>query len=132
MLNTFMSENPDTIIIVAGYKKEVEEIFKKQPGLHRRFAWKYNIPSYTPSQMFDIFKIQLALHGWTVDPKAVELFRHSFKYAGGDTMNVALKAKINYAERNWMVGGDKKLSYEDVERAIAIHFKKEETLNMYL
>ena len=32
-LNTFMSENPDTVVIVAGYKNEVEKVFEVQPGL---------------------------------------------------------------------------------------------------
>ena len=33
-----MSENPDTVVIVAGYKKEVQKVFDVQPGLRRRFA----------------------------------------------------------------------------------------------
>jgi len=133
-LNTFMSENPDTVVIVAGYKAEVEKVFSVQPGLHRRFAWKFDIPKYNPQQIFDIFKIQLTKHGWTVEEKALELFhKKEFKFAGGDTMNIALKSKIQYAERNWMTGGDKKLLYEDVKKAIDLHFtKKDQLINMYI
>ncbi len=133
-LNTFMSENPDTVVIVAGYKNEVEKVFEVQPGLKRRFAWKFDIPKYSTSQIFDIFNIQLKKHGWSVDPKAEELFKSKqFKFAGGDTMNIALKSKIQYAERNWMVGGDKVLMYEDVEKAMALHFKKSNNnMNMYI
>jgi SpoVK/Ycf46/Vps4 family AAA+-type ATPase len=133
-LNTFMSENSDTVVIVAGYKDEVERVFKVQPGLKRRFAWKFDIPKYSSSQVFDIFNLQLKKHGWSVDPGAEELFRSKqFRFAGGDTMNIALKSKIQYAERNWMVGGDKVLMYEDVEKAMDLHFKKDSNnMNMYI
>jgi SpoVK/Ycf46/Vps4 family AAA+-type ATPase len=133
-LNTFMSENSDTVVIVAGYKEEVEKVFAVQPGLRRRFAWNFDIPKYTSDQIFDIFKLQLKKHGWSVEDKAKELFySKQFKFAGGDTMNIALKSKIKYSERNWMAGGDKKLLYEDVRKAMEIHFKKEEiNTNMYL
>lgn len=133
-LNTFMSENPDTVVIVAGYKNEVEKVFEVQPGLKRRFAWKFDIPKYSTQQIFDIFNIQLKKHGWSVDPGAEELFRSKqFRFAGGDTMNIALKSKIQYAERNWMVGGDKVLMYEDVEKAMDLHFKKDSNnMNMYI
>ena len=84
--------------------------------------------------MFDIFKLQLKKHGWTVEEKAKGLFNSKqFKFAGGDTMNIALKSKIQYSERNWMTGGDKRLLYEDVRKAIEIHFnKKDKVLHMYI
>ena len=48
-------------------------------------------------------------------------------------MNIALKSKIQYSERNWMTGGDKKLLYEDVEKAMELHFsKKDQMMNMYI
>lgn len=133
-LNTFMSENSDTVVIVAGYKDEVEKVFDVQPGLKRRFAWKFDIPKYTTQQIFDIFNIQLRKHGWSVDPRSIELFKsRQFKFAGGDTMNIALKSKIQYAERNWMIGGDKRLLYEDVEKAMKVHFTtKNNNINMYI
>ncbi len=133
-LNTFMSENPDTVVIVAGYKNEVEKVFKVQPGLKRRFAWEFDIPKYSTKQIFDIFNIQLKKNGWSVDPRAENLFRsRQFKFAGGDTMNIALKSKIQYAEKNWMVGGDKVLTYENVEKAMDLHFKKRSNnINMYI
>lgn len=135
-LNTFISENPDTVVIIAGYKAEMQKLFDAQPGLSRRFSWRFHIEKYSPEQIFDIFKIQLKKFGWSVEESAVELFRKKeFKYSGGDTENIGLRSKISYAERNWMTGGDKKLSYEDVRKAINAHFKKDKNKgvsNMYL
>ena len=105
-LCTFMTEHPDTVVIAAGYKHEIEKVFSVQPGLKRRFTWNFNIPKYTSDQIFDIFKVQLQKHGWSVDERARELFRHKeLKFAGGDTLNIALKSKIQY-EENWLTGGD--------------------------
>ena len=135
-LNVFMSENPDTVVIAAGYKAEMEKLFEVQPGLRRRFAWNFNIEKYTPEQIFDIFRIQLKKHGWTVEERALELFKKKqFIFAGGDTQNLALKAKIQYSERNWMTGGDKMLLYGDVDKAMELHFadsKDNLNLNMYI
>ena len=92
-----------------------------------------NIPKYTGDQLFDIFKLQLQDYGWSVEEKAKELFNSKFTHAGGDTLNIGLKAKIQYAERHWLTGGDKVLLYEDVKKAIDIHFCRRETHpNYYL
>jgi SpoVK/Ycf46/Vps4 family AAA+-type ATPase len=135
-LCAFMSEHPSTIIIVAGYEKEMERVFAVQPGLKRRFAWRFVIPKYTPEEIFEIFKIQLSKHSWSVDEKALELFKNKeFKFAGGDTQNIGLKSKIQYSERHWLTGGDKKITFQDVEKAMEMHFKdsKEDKIsNMYL
>lgn len=135
-LNVFMSENPDTVVIVAGYKAEMQKLFEVQPGLRRRFAWDFNIEKYTPEEIFAIFRIQLKKHKWTVEDRALELFKKKeLKFAGGDTMNIALKAKIQYSERNWMTGGDKLLLYEDVLKAMELHFadsKDNIKLDMYI
>jgi len=135
-INNFLSENPDTVVIFAGYKEDMEKLFLAQPGLRRRVAWNFHIGKYSAEQIFDIFKIQLKKFGWSVEESAVELFRKKeFKYSGGDTENLALRAKISYAERHWMTGGDKLLLFSDVEKAMDQHFKKDKNklnLNMYL
>jgi len=125
-LNSFISENTDTVVIIAGYKDEMQKLFDAQPGLARRISWRFHIAKYSPEQIFEIFQIQLKKFGWSVEKRAIELFRKKdFKYSGGDTENIALRAKISYAERNWMTGGDKLLLFSDIEKAMEMHFKKD-------
>jgi len=135
-INNFLSENPDTVVIFAGYKDEMEKLFLAQPGLRRRVAWDFHIGKYSAEQIFSIFKIQLKKFGWSVEESALALFKNKdFKYSGGDTENICLRSKISYAERNWMHGGDKLLLFSDVEKAIEQHFKdsKEDKISdMYL
>jgi SpoVK/Ycf46/Vps4 family AAA+-type ATPase len=133
-LNAFMSENPNTIIIAAGYKTEIEKIFDVQPGLKRRFTWSFDIPKYTAEQLYEIFCIQLSNYGWTVDKKVLEIFKkEKLAFSGGDTLNLALKSKIEYSKRNWMTGGNKHLLYSDVENAMECHKrKKDHIMHMYI
>ena len=128
--NTFMSENPIAVVIVAVQERGGAGV-QGAAGLRRRFAWNFEIPKYTDAQIFDIFKLQLEEHGWRVEERAGAVSVERFKQRG-DTLNIALKAKIQYAERNWVLGGDKLLMYEDVKKAMETHFKtRTETLSMY-
>jgi len=138
VLNTFMSEHENTVVIVAGYEDEMKRVFDAQPGLKRRFAWSFNIKRYTAMELMEIFQKQLAAHGWSLaTPRSVqELFTQhyeKFEFQGGDTFNLCLKSKIEYSKRHWKNGGSKKITTDDVERAMRVHFTKESTYNnMYI
>jgi len=136
-LNSFISEEKgNTIIIIAGYQNELEQhFFGVNPGLKRRFQWTFTIEKYTHDQLYDIFKLQLKKNNWKVQ-NCKDLFRkhyHKFEFAGGDTNNIAFKAKLNYARRKWKSrSNDRMLTQEDVEKAINEHLKEKVKLHMYI
>jgi len=105
-VNAFLSEEKGkTVVILAGYEKELNErIFQSNPGLRRRFGWTFNIDPYTADELYTIFLTQLKKFKWTCDPNVKSLFHthfEKFKNAGGDTENIAFKAKLEYAKENW-------------------------------
>lgn len=52
VINQFITENPDTRFILAGYKDRIQKVlFDKQEGLESRFQWKMEITGYTPSEL---------------------------------------------------------------------------------
>ena len=129
VLNTFMSEHEDTVVIVAGYEDQMQRGFEAQPGLKRRSAWSFHIKKYTSTELMEIFQKQLAVHGWSLAaPSSVQvLFDNNyqkFQFQGGDTFNLCLKSKIEYSKRHWKNGGSKKITTEDVSRAMQVHFTK--------
>jgi len=138
VLNTFMSEEKDTVVIVAGYEGEMQRVFSAQPGLERRFAWKFTVPKYTAEELYHIFVQQLSAHDWQLDdpPAVLALFQQhadKFNFAGGDTLNLCLKSKIHYAKSAWKQSGNKRIRTASVEAAIRIHFvEKNSTNNMYI
>lgn len=100
-LNLFMSENPDKIVcIFAGYKNLLQNgVFKHQPGLVRRCMWQFECEGYTPSELFKIFKLQVARHGkkLTDPPKTLELMTSNsevFSAYAGDTEKLYFFAQL--------------------------------------
>jgi DNA polymerase III delta prime subunit len=115
-INRFMSEHPNEIIVIfAGYKEKLEDIFKAQPGLRRRCAWSFNVEGYTPNELSQIFKGQLKKDGWDVSSSVnlerfFEANRGSFKFYGGDTEKLCFYSKLAY--------GNAKFDRPDLEKKL--------------
>lgn len=104
-LNRFMSEHPELIIIMAGYKEKMENtLFKHQPGFKRRCTWVFEIANYQPEMLSTIFKQQLAKDGWSFSGKTEKLTKffgdkmNKFQAFGGDTLRLVLYCKLAYSE----------------------------------
>ena len=123
-LNQFLSENTDDFMcIVAGYKdKMYKNFFSTNPGLDRRFPWKFTLKPYTVKNLADIFKYQLDKCGWTYDEESVRIDKYIednkdfFKNNGGDTQVFFDKCKMSHAQRIFTEKTFKKkhLTKEDV------------------
>lgn len=129
-INEYLSEHVDEFIcIIAGYKEEVNEcFFKYNPGLERRFPWKFVIDDYKIEELYKIMQIQLKLTGWSlatettgvvssgetkvdtnVSSTKVDMEKYVTKLIadnknyftgnGGDTRNLIDKCKICHARR---------------------------------
>jgi SpoVK/Ycf46/Vps4 family AAA+-type ATPase len=107
-INQFLSENTDNfIMIIAGYKDQVEKcFFDVNPGLNRRFPWRYNIKDYTNENLKEIFMYQVHENGWEFDENfdyttLDKLFaqKEYFKNNGGSCLNLFDKAKITHSRR---------------------------------
>ncbi len=45
------------VVIAAGYRQEMDNLFRINPGVRSRFSYFLNIEDYTPSQLFDIMQV---------------------------------------------------------------------------
>ena len=120
-INKFLSENPDYIVIFAGYKRLIEStIFKYQPGFRRRFMWVFECVAYTPDELLEIFARQIGRDGWELEDRGEirNLFHTNitdFPNYGGDTERLLNFSKINNTNTNfWKKRFDKTLNKEDV------------------
>ena len=138
VLTGWLSEEKEkSIVILAGYEKELEErVFASNPGLKRRFGWYFIVEKYTADELYRIFVHQLKKYNWTCDSEVKTLFEthHGlFINAGGDTENVAFKAKLCYAKENWKRRNkDRRLTYVNVKEGIEENFsevQKDENYN---
>jgi SpoVK/Ycf46/Vps4 family AAA+-type ATPase len=140
-LNGFLSEEKGkTIVIIAGYKDELDDqFFGANSGLRRRFGWNFTIRKYSAHELYSIFVSQLHKHGWTCSNEVKKLFvdnYEKFVMGGGDTENICFKAKLQYSKKNWWKQKQsKKLSLEHVKEAMEAHFVNKEceiSHNMYI
>ena len=134
-INKFLSENTsDFIMIIAGYKEEMDRyFFSINKGLRRRFPWVYDIKEYSIDNLRDIFVYQVEVTTWKFENEIRankysmlnKLFTENkdlFKDNGGDTLVLFDKAKICHSRR--VFGKYKRfkkiLSIADINSAIEL------------
>ena len=126
-INQFLSENTKNFIcIIAGYQHEVENcFFSVNPGLRRRFPWKYELKPYTSSNLKEIFEYQVYENGWDFEKKmdfeqlnTIFSQKDYFKDNGGSTLQLFDRAKITHSRRVFGKRTFKKyLNVQDIKEA---------------
>lgn len=126
-LNQYLSESKkDLVCVIAGYKDDLEKrFFGTNPGLARRFPFRYTINDYTPTNLKDIFISIVKENDWEIDDNAINVSlleenRDAFPYNGGDMELLFTKAKFIHSMRVFSEepSKKKKLTKEDFEKAI--------------
>ncbi len=129
VLNQNLSENKKKLIaIIAGYKEQLESsFFSYNPGLKRRFPFKYTIDGYSPNEMKDIYLKKLNDIKWKINEKVndkflIEFFKTNkddFPNYGGDIENFILNSKFVHSKRvfNMHPSNRKILDKDDFEKA---------------
>ncbi|AYV77611.1 MAG: stage V sporulation protein K [Dasosvirus sp.] len=109
-INQELSESRNKlIIIVAGYKKDIENgFFAMNEGLDRRFPFRYTLEKYTKEEMKDIFLKMISDNevylDQTVNEKdIVKMFENekNFPNCGGDIENLITHIKFSNSLRSF-------------------------------
>lgn len=108
-LNQNLSENKGKIIvIIAGYEDSLEKcFFAYNPGLKRRFSFRYKIDNYNHIELSEILKKQINDINWFLDKDInndnyIKFFKKNykeFKNFGGDMELLLLCTKISHSMR---------------------------------
>ena len=108
-INQNLSENKRKFIcIIAGYPDELDRcFFSYNPGLKRRFPFKFSITGYTPEELKNIFIKRVHDIKWKMnddyDDKDLTTFfknnMENFPYFGGDIDNFLLACKFAHSRR---------------------------------
>jgi len=134
LLNEYLSNNKKNFVcIIAGYKENLKKcFFKLNPGLERRFPWKYTLESYKEEELRLILKKQIKVDGWDIEDGILknEIFvenKDYFKNNGGDTENLFQKCKIHHSHRIFLNRIDnhhpkkRLLNKEDLKNGMELH-----------
>jgi len=102
IINKNLSENRDTIVIIAGYEQDINEcFFRINKGLERRFPFRFNIDGYSSDELFEILMLKIKEDGWSIKTCDIDEVRQyikknmdKFKNYGGDIETIIMRAKI--------------------------------------
>lgn len=142
-INQFLSENRDIICILAGYEKEIEsQIFSTNPGMDRRFPWRFKMDVYNSNDLKDIFLLCVYKDEWVLnfdenDPKnkkkLISYFSEKdFKNNGGDCEFLFNRCKIEHGKRIFYLEETEKkkqrfcLSLDDIHNGFESYKKAKE------
>jgi hypothetical protein len=125
-LNQNLTENKNKFIcIIAGYPDQLDKcFFSANPGLKRRFPFKYSIEKYNSNELGDIFYKMMKKNEWNfienfnLDEfkKFLEINYDEFGNFGGDMETLFFNVKIAHAKRvackNFNIR--KKINFDDI------------------
>jgi len=69
------------VVIVAGYKDEMQRFIDSNPGLQSRFNRYIDFPDYSGMELTEIFKMYMKKNQYTLAPDAEEYLTEQFEYA---------------------------------------------------
>ena len=140
-INLNLTEKKKTVVIIAGYKEQLDEsFFSYNPGLARRFKMRLSLDDYNHEELRKIYLKKLKDNDWLVMNDDVdkeipldffEKNREIFKFNGGDMENLWSLTKVVHCRR--IFGKDnnltKKITKEDVYNAFEKYKENEEVSN---
>ena len=124
-LTAYLSECPETIVFIIGYKDALEKcFFSFNKGLERRFGYRFSIDKYEPEHLrLILFKI-IEQNGWRADKENIknsffEDKKDYFIFNGGDMLNLFTKSKFSHSKRFFReklnVKHKKMINHQDIE-----------------
>ena len=142
-INQFLSEERDVLCIIAGYKENIErEFFGINPGLSRRFPWRFDIKKYTANELCDIFLFRMKRSKWKLGfrklDKLYTLFKthyQNMENQGGDCENILNRSKIAQSRRMFTESetqkqkGRFKLIFSDIKEGFSDYLKDKTSKN---
>lgn len=139
-INFNLSENKKKlIVIIAGYPDHLDKyFFSFNPGLERRFPFKFKIDGYTPDELKDIYIDKLRKFGWkftksvTMDKLSsfFKTYEKDFPNYGGDVENFFKSCQFAHSKRMIGLHPDqrKKINFDDIKNGLE-KFKKNKRNN---
>jgi len=132
-LNQNLTEKKENFMcIIAGYPKELEKcFFAYNPGLERRFSFKYNVDKYNFQELSQICHKKMNEYKLTLDinDSQLELFfeKHydKFTFFGGDVEKLILHSKLEASLRCFSSSQEMSVILEDLELGI-VNLKNKE------
>lgn len=123
----------DIILIIAGYKEQLQSsFFQYNPGLYRRFPFRFNTGIPTSNDLKLIFEKKIKDSHWSLHETIPDKFfidnKNYFKYNGGDMETLFYLTKITHSKN--VFGKEiklrKKITMKDIEDGLELFLTNDE------
>mgnify|MGYP001442413904 CR=1 FL=1 len=133
-ITAHLSENKqDFICIIAGYKKQLKScFFNYNPGLERRFPWRFTIEDYSDEELMNIYLKIVNENEWnfndTVDVEFFKKNRDYFKNNGGDMEILFHKTKLAHSLRSINLSEEERkyINLDDLKKGLEMFLNDDE------
>jgi len=123
----------DFICIIAGYRENLKNcFFAYNPGLERRFPFRYTVDPYSADELKQIYEKMVNEAGWSFTEETPELQffednKQYFKFNGGDMETLFQMTKIAHSRRVFCLDHlhKMKVTKEDMQRALELMLNNE-------
>jgi probable Rubsico expression protein CbbX len=75
LLGVMENEREDIVVVMAGYKKQMDRFFSDVPGLSSRIAHHIDFPDYSVDELMDISRLMTTQQRYRFSPDGEEAFR---------------------------------------------------------
>lgn len=77
LLTVLTRKNPDMIVIMAGYEKEISQMLELNPGMKGRFPYKFHFEDYNADELFQIADNLLRREEYVLTAEAEALLKET-------------------------------------------------------
>lgn len=123
----------DIILIIAGYKEQLNNsFFYYNPGLYRRFPFRFNTGNSTHEDLKKIFELKVKESKWIIQEelplKFFEENRNYFKYNGGDMETLFYLTKISHSKNVFgkEINLRKHITFQDLKEGFELFLTNDE------
>lgn len=81
LLTVLTKKNPDMIVIMAGYEKEMDRMLELNPGMKGRFPYRFRFDDYNADELYRIACSLLVRADYVLSPEADDLLRSTIQDA---------------------------------------------------
>ena len=75
LLTALAVEKPDMVVIMAGYKKDIDRMLSRNQGMAGRFPYRFDFVDFTSDELLEIGNMVLKKKQLEMTPEAISLFK---------------------------------------------------------
>ncbi len=128
LLKRMEDHRDELIVIVAGYKKEMEYFIESNPGLKSRFNKYFNFQDYKPNELVEIYKKLATSSGFILEKEAVNSVSELFDLLYSNKNDKFGNARLvrNVFEKTFEKQANRTAILENINREILTTIKAED------